>query len=300
MPFLLPGRNDERLGSGFKIVTPSYFHTLGLRLLAGRFLDEHDTAGSRLVLVVDESFVKRYFPGVNPIGKQIIMERILPSRHGVGAQAAWEIVGVVADEKSSGLDSPNDIGAYASFFQSPVLAGLSFLGRGSGSTQTLIWSVERAIWTVNKNQVLDRPMALEQIKADSLASRRIPTILLGGFGTLAMLLACSGIYGVLSFVTARRTQELGIRAALGATRGELVRMVVVSGAIPVAAGIPVGLVCAIALTRWIRSMLFQTTATDPFTLAAVILLFLAVGLVACFVPAWRAAQLDPVSALRQE
>jgi ABC-type antimicrobial peptide transport system permease subunit len=153
---------------------------------------------------------------------------------------------------------------------------------------------------VNKNQVLDRPTALEQIKADSLASRRIPTILLGGFGTLAMLLACSGIYGVLSFVTARRTQELGIRAALGATRGELVRMVVVSGAIPVAAGIPVGLVCAIALTRWIRSMLFQTTATDPFTLAAVILLFLAVGLIACFVPAWRAAQLDPVSALRQE
>lgn len=299
MPFQMPDRKDQQLGTGFKIVTPGYFRTLGLRLIAGRLFDRHDTAGSPFVVVVNESFVKRYFPGVNPIGKRILVERILPSRHGLGPQVAWEIVGVVTDEKSNGLDSPNDIGAYASFLQNPVV-GLAFLAKGSGNPQALIKSCERAIWTVNRNQVLDHPMTIEQIKAESLASRKLPAMLLGGFAILAMLLACSGIYGVLSFVTARRTQELGIRAALGATRGELVRMVVIGGAIPVVAGIPIGLGCAIALTRWIRSMLFATAPTDALTLASVSLLFLFVGLVACFVPAWRAAQLDPMSALRQE
>jgi putative ABC transport system permease protein len=299
MPFQLPGKKDQRFGSGFKIVTPSYFHTLGLRPLMGRLFDQHDSAGSPLVVVVNESFVKRYFPGTNPIGKQMLVERILPSRNGLGPQAAWEIVGVVADEKSNGLDSPDDVGAYASFLQNPVV-GLTFVAKGDGNAQTLIRSVERAIWTVNKNQVLDHPMAIEEVKGESLASRRIPTVLLGGFGTLAMLLACSGIYGVLSYVTAGRTQELGIRAALGATRWGLVRMVVASGVIPVAAGIPVGLGCGIALTHWIRSMLFQTAPSDALTLTTVAFLFLVIGLLACFVPAWRASRLDPVAALRQE
>ena len=250
-------------------------------------------------VVVNESFIRRYFPSVNPLGKQILVERILPSRHGLGPQTAWEIVGVVADEKSNGLDSPNDIGAYASFLQNPVL-GLSFLARGTGNPGALIKSLEQAIWSVNKNQVLDQPMTIEDIKGQSLASHRLPTMLLGGFAILAMLLACSGVYGVLSFVAARRTQELGIRAALGATRGDLVRLVVAGGAIPILAGIPVGLACALALTRWIRSMLFDTAPTDALTLTSVALLFLIVGLLACFVPAWRASKLDPVTALRQE
>lgn len=299
MPFFMPGRRDERLGTGFKIVTPGYFHTLGLRLISGRLLNEHDTAGSPFVVVVNQSFVQRFFSGVNPLDKQILVERILPSRHGLGPQVVWDIVGVVADEKSNGLDSPNDIGVYASFLQNPVL-GLSFLARGSGNPAALTKSLERAIWSVNKDQVLDQPMTLEEIKGESLASHRLPTMLLGGFAVLAMLLACSGVYGVLSFVTARRTQELGIRAALGATRGDLVKLVVTGGAIPILAGIPVGLACALALSRWIRSMLFATAPTDALTLFSVALLFLIVGLTACFVPAWRASRLDPGAALRQE
>jgi len=164
------------------------------------------------------------------------MQRILPSRKGLGPLTAWEIVGVVADERSNGLDAANDIGAYASFAQNPVV-GLGIVVRGGGNLQGLVKSVDHAIWRINKDQVLDDPRTMEQIKAESLMSRRMSTMLLGGFALLAMLLACAGIYGVLSFVTATRTQELGIRAALGASRTDLIRMVVGDGVMPVLGGV---------------------------------------------------------------
>jgi putative ABC transport system permease protein len=164
----------------------------------------------------------------------------------------------------------------------------------------LIKTVQRAVWRVNKNQALDDPMTIAQIKAESMSSRRLPTMLLGGFALVAMLLACAGIYGVLSFVTARRTQELGIRAALGASRTDLIRMVIGGGAVPVLAGIALGFAGAIGLGRFIQSMLFETSPLDLLSLLAVSVLFLSVALLACFVPAWRAARVDPITALRQE
>jgi putative ABC transport system permease protein len=299
MPFRLPEKPEEIVGTGFKIVTPGYFRALGLRVIAGRLLDDRDRAGSLPVVVVNESFVRRYSPNQNAIGKRILVEQILPSRRGLGPQVAWEIVGVVADEKGSGLENPSDVGAYAAFAQSPVV-GLGLVARGTGDSGLLIKSIQRAVLRVNKNQVLDRPTTVAQLKADSLIGRRMPTMLLGGFALLAMLLACAGIYGVLSFVTANRTQELGIRAALGASRWDLVRMVLGSGATPVIGGIIVGLAGAIGLTRFIQALLFQTSPLDVVSLAAVSALFIAVAMAACFVPAWRAARLDPMTALRQE
>jgi putative ABC transport system permease protein len=135
---------------------------------------------------------------------------------------AWEIVGVVADEKADGIDQVDDVGAYASFAQDPVV-GLGLVARGTGDAGTLIKSIEMAVWRFNKHQVLDAPMTMERIKEESLTFRRLPAMLLGGFALLAMVLACTGTYGVLSFVTAWRKPELGIRAALGASRGALVR-----------------------------------------------------------------------------
>ena len=299
MPFRLPEKPDEIVGTGFKIVTPGYFQALGLRVVAGRVLDDRDRAGSLPVVVVNESFVRRYSPNQNAIGKRILVEQILPSRRGLGPQVAWEIVGIVADEKGRGLENPNDIGAYASFAQSPVV-GLGLVARGSGDSGLLIKSIQRAVLRVNKTQVLDRPTTVAKLKADSMIARRLPTMLLGGFALLAMLLACAGIYGVLSFVTANRTQELGIRAALGASRWDLVRMVLGSGTAPVVAGLAVGLGGAIGLTRFIQAMLFETSPIDVLSLSAVSAIFLVVAMAACFVPAWRAAQLDPMSALRQE
>jgi ABC-type antimicrobial peptide transport system permease subunit len=174
------------------------------------------------------------------------------------------------------------------------------VARGTGDPGTLIKSIQRAVWRFNKNQVLDGPMTMEQIKAESLTFRKLPAMLLGGFALLAMVLSCTGIYGVLSFVTAWRKSELGIRAALGASRGALVRMVVGGGSIPVLAGVVLGLGGAAGLTRFIRSMLFATDPLDMTTMMTVAVLLLSVGLTACLVPAWRASRVDPMSVLRQE
>jgi putative ABC transport system permease protein len=299
MPFRLPEKPDEIVGTGFKIVTPGYFQALGLRLIGGRLLDDRDRAGSLPVVVVNESFVRRYSPGQNAIGKRILVEQILPSRRGLGPQVAWEIVGVVADEKGRGLETPDDVGAYAAFAQSPVV-GLGLVARGNGDSGLLIKSIQRAVQRVNKTQVLDRPTTVVQLKAESMIGRRMPTMLLGGFALLAMLLACAGIYGVLSFVTANRTQELGIRAARGAARSDIIKMVLGSGTAPVVAGLLAGLGGAIGLTRFIQSMLFQTSPLDAISLTAVSAVFLVVAMAACLVPAWRAARLDPMLALRQE
>jgi putative ABC transport system permease protein len=299
MPFRLPENPDEIVGTGFKIVTPGYFRALGLRLVSGRLLDDRDRSGSLPVVVVNESFVRRYSPKQDAIGKRILVEQILPSRRGLGPQVSWEIVGVVADEKGSGLESTSDVGAYAAFAQSPVV-GLGLVARGAGDSGVLLKSIQRAVLRVNKNQVLDRPTTVAQLKADSLIGRRMPTMLIGAFAVLAMLLACAGIYGVLSFVTANRTQELGIRAALGASRWDLLRSVLRTGAIPVLCGIAAGFAGAIGLTRFIQSLLFQTSPIDVMSLAVVSALFLVVAGLACLVPAWRAARLDPMTALRAD
>jgi len=153
---------------------------------------------------------------------------------------------------------------------------------------------------VDKTQVLERPRTVAQMKDESLMSRRLTTSLLGGLALLALLLACAGIYGVLSFVTARRRHEMGIRVALGASRAAVMRLVVGGGSLPVFLGILVGLGGAIGLTRYMRSLLFATDPIDAPTLAGVAVLFASVALVACVVPAWRAARVDPMSSLRDE
>jgi ABC-type antimicrobial peptide transport system permease subunit len=206
---------------------------------------------------------------------------------------------VVADEKGRGMEATEDVGAYAAFAQNPVV-GLGIVARGSGEAAALIKPLQAAVRRVNPHQALDRPMTVDEIKAQSMMSRRMPTMLLGGFAVLAMLLACAGIYGVLSFVTARRTQELGIRAALGASRADLMRMVVGSGTIPVVIGIVLGLVGALSLAKFIQSLLFETSPLDAINLVAVSALFLSVALAACLVPAWRASRIDPATALRSE
>jgi putative ABC transport system permease protein len=301
MPFRVAGRNVEpskRPACFFKIVTPGYFGALGMRLRKGRGLSETDTKGSVPVVVVNETFASRQFAAQDPIGQHVLIEQIVTGKRQLGPEVAWQVVGVVADEKVNSLDNTS-AGVYVSYAQSPIV-GVSLLVKGTASVSALTSSVQRAIWALNKDQALPNPTTLEQIKSDSLGQTRLRTLLLAAFAALALLMAAVGVYGVLSYVTAQRTTELGVRAALGASAADLVRLVVRGGTTPVLLGLVIGGYGAIGLTRWLQTLLFEVDPTDPATMAVAGAVLLLVGWVACYIPARRAARVDPMRALRIE
>ena len=204
----------------------------------------------------------------------------------------------MADEKVNGLDSTS-AGVYVSYAQSPIV-GISLLAKGIGEPGALAKSIQQAIWRVDKNQALPDVRTLEQIKSESVGPTRLRTLLLAVFAGVALALAAVGVYGVLSYVTAQRTQELGVRAALGASAWDLIRLVVVGGAWPVVAGLALGVGGAFAVTRSLQGLLFETSPNDPATMIAVGATLLLVALVACYLPARRASRVDPMTALRIE
>jgi putative ABC transport system permease protein len=301
MPFRIAGRPSEpsrRPPCFFKIVTPGYFGTLSMNLRKGRGLSERDAKGALPVTVVNETFARQQFPNQEPIGQHVLIEQIVTGKRELGAEVPWEVVGVVADEKVNGLDSSSP-GVYVSYSQSPIV-GVSLLAKGAGDPGRLAKSIQQAIWRINKNQALPDVRTLESIKSDSVGPTRLRTLLLGVFAGVALTLAVVGIYGVLSYVTAQRTQELGVRAALGASAGDLVRLVVAGGAWPVCIGLALGVGGAFATTRWLEGLLFGTRPNDPVTLAAVGASLLMVAVFACYLPARRASRVDPMTALRVE
>lgn len=300
MRFRVDAEKDEVRSTGVKIVTPGFFRTIGLRLVAGRLIEARDTNGAPPVLVVNESFVNRFFPDSNAIGKRILMNHLLPAADGFGPEVSWEIVGIVADKKVNGPELPSSAGVYASFAQNPMLSSLALVAKSKGGSGALMYSLRRAVDRLNKNQVLDRPMTVDQLKADSMTSRTLSTTLLGGFSILAMLLAVTGIYGVASFSIARRVQEFGVRMALGAGPNYPGFSGASSSLGPVCAGVTVGVLGALALGRSMQSMLFGIGAIDWPTLAIVSAILMMIGLIACFVPAWRTTRVEPRSALKAE
>jgi putative ABC transport system permease protein len=301
MPFRLDGMPNDgssRQACYFKIVTPEYFNSLGMQLRKGRTFSGSDSGGRPPVTVVNETFARRFLRGADPVGRRVFVEQIITGRRELGPEIPWEVVGVVADEKVGSLDSTS-AGMYVTYAQSPIV-GVSLLVKGRGEPATFSRAVQSAVWEVNKNQGLDNVRTLEEIKAEAVGANRLRTFLLGIFAALALLLAAIGIYGVLSYVTAQRTQELGVRAALGASTLDLVRLVIGNAAIPVVVGIALGVLGALAVTRVFRTLLFETTPGDPATMIAVGVLLLTVAIVACYVPARRAAAVDPMVALRHE
>jgi len=303
MPFQIAGRDTvdvaNRRAGFFKIVTPSYFATLGINLRSGRTLSDTDTAGAPPVAMINETFAKREFPDGNAIGQRVLVQQIIPGQTGLGAEIPWEIVGVIADEKIGGLDDVGSGGLYVSYRQSPAY-GMSLAVRGTTDPARLQGTVRAAIDSVNKDQALSRVRSLEQIEAESMTAQRIQSILYGVFATIALLLAAVGIYGVISYSVVQRTHEMGIRAALGAGRGTLRQLVFRSGMLLAAIGLVVGLVGALALTRVMTAILSGVSPRDPLTLAAVAVVLAIVAAVACFIPAQRATRIAPNTALRYQ
>ncbi len=303
MPFQIVGQPEldraHRPGGFFKMVSPSYFETLGIKLKEGRVLNEHDTKGAPPVTVVNETFAKKYFANQDPMGRRVRIQEIVPGQTALGPEIPWEIVGVIADEKISGLNDVTSAGFYVSNEQSPAY-GVGLVVRGNLAPEALQKSIRAAVDGVNKDQALSDIRTLDQVKAQTLGPDRLQTMLLAVFAAIALLLAAVGIYGVISYSVVQRTHELGIRAALGASSTSLLRMVLASGLTLALTGLVLGFAGALAITRLLASLLFGVSAHDPLTLALVAIVLAIVSLAACLIPALRATRVDPLVALRYE
>jgi predicted permease len=303
MPFQIAGQPVKdvasRPGCFFKMVSPSYFQTLDMRLRKGRGLTESDGAGSAPVAVINETMVKKYFKNEDPIGKRILVEQIIPAKHALGPEIPWQVVGVVADEKVGDLDDTS-AGMYVTIAQSPTTDSGGLVVRAAMNPDKLIKSVQAAIWGVNKNQAISDVKTLEQIKTESLGGNKLRTYLLMSFAGLALLLAAVGLYGVISYTATQRTHELGLRSALGASRLDLLRLMMRGGLALTGAGLAIGILGTFAVGRLLTSLLFDVKPGDPLSLILAGTILAAVAALASFIPALRAARADPMTALRYE
>ncbi|MGB6482612.1 MAG: ABC transporter permease [Candidatus Acidiferrales bacterium] len=275
--------------------TPGYFQALGVPLLAGRDFTDADKSGAPDVYIVNEAFAREYFGGANPVGKRLAEGR------GAKNNPKWgEIVGEVANFRDqSAKDAPVPY-YFAPYDQAEDLTGLSLVLRTKADPLAVVSAVQERIWSINKAQPVDNVSSMDQAIADSNAQPRSQTFLLGAFGGLGLLLAVVGIYGVISYSVTQRTHEIGIRMALGAEPGQVMRLVLAHGLKLALIGVAIGIGASFALTRLMSSLLFGVSATDPLTFAGVAILLTIVSLAACYFPARRAMRVDPMVALRHE
>jgi len=274
------------------IVSPDYFVAMGIPLLHGRLFTDTDANSAHHVAIISEMAARQIFPGEDPLGRHIQ----LGGRHDDRPWAT--IIGIVGDVHQYGLDSPVTPQSYLLYSQSPDATVL--MVRSTVGSAALTRAIEEQIWAIDKNTVIFNPAWMSEILRHSLVSRRFTMFLLAGFGALAVLLAAIGIYGVMSYMVAQRTSEIGIRMALGAQKRDTFRLVSRDAMLRAGLGLLAGLLLSVALTRVLSSELFAVSPLDPLTFGAVLLLLAAVALGACYVPARRAARVDPMIALRHE
>jgi putative ABC transport system permease protein len=301
MPFLIAGREAvdraNRQACGFKMVQADYFRVLGIQIVKGRPLTDRDVKGTTPVAVINQGMANRYFKDQDPIGQRVLIQEIVPGKPQLGPEIPWEIVGVIADERTGSLEGTTRPGIYVPMEQSPS-TNISVVLRSAVDPETLSRAIGQAVHESDKEQAITDVRTLERIKSESAASNRLRTTLLAVFAALALALSAIGIYGVISYTVAQRSHEIGVRAALGASAADLLGMVLKSGMTLAGAGLALGLAGALALTRLLQSLLIGVSAKDPVTLGGSAVVLAAVAFLACYIPARRAAKLDPLIALR--
>jgi putative ABC transport system permease protein len=284
-------RREDMPRADFRLVSPGYFQALGIPLVSGRLFEPQDVQGAQPVAVINQALADTYFPDEDPLGQHFQF---------------GEIIGVVGDVRSFGLDSEPSPEVYLSYVQAT--------GRLAGSLSTMVVVVRSRgadplslvpeliaqVRTVDPEMPIDDVLTLEQRIANSVAGPRFYAVLLGLFSALALILAISGIYGVVSYSVSRRTAETGIRMALGAKAVDIVKMVLSEGMLLALIGVVGGLAASYAATRILSGLLFGVSATDITTFIGVAVLLTTIALLACYVPARRASRIDPVDALRYE
>jgi putative ABC transport system permease protein len=289
--FDVPGR-EKHYEADIRVSTADYLSTMGVPLLRGRFLSASDVEGSNPVVVVNQALADSVFPGEDPIGRFMI-------NFGTGADKI-QIVGVVGNVRHEGLEEQPRREAYLPFGQAHWTSAYVAVRTRTSDPLALLPAVQNAVWSVDKNVPLARVRTMQDVVAHSVLRRRFTITLLGIFAGLAMVLAAIGLYGVMSYSVSQRRREIGIRVALGAQRRDVLKLVVGQGMTLAAAGVLLGIVGSLAMTRLISGLLFGVSATDPLTFTALAVLLVGVSLAANYVPARRATRVDPMVALRYE
>jgi putative ABC transport system permease protein len=276
----------------WRVTTPDYFRTMGIALRRGRGFTEHDRPGTPSVAVVNAALVKRYFGSLDPVGKRV--------RTSFEGQNQWAtIIGVVSDVRGHGLALDPVPEMYRPFAQHPLQA-MTLMVRGVGDQRTLAAAVKRTLTRIDPSVIVDEVQPMRDVVGASVANQRLITLLLLGFGLLALTLAAIGVYGVVSFAVAQRTRELGIRVALGAPRAAIMGLVLWEGTTLAGIGLVVGLLLAALGGGVVRSHLYRVATHDPLVYATALVCLFGVALVACYLPARRAMRVDPLMALRYE
>ncbi|MBA2734497.1 MAG: ABC transporter permease [Acidobacteria bacterium] len=281
---------NESTELNFNVVGSAYFNTMNISVVAGRDFNSQDREGSPGVVIINEELAHRYFPGQNAVGKRMRLDSELPFA---------EIVGIVRNAKYRDLREDTLPFIYVPLAQE-YRPGMTLLVRTTIDPATVLPSVRSEIHSLNRDVPIYAVKTMTEHIGAALAPDRMLTVLLSIFGGMALLLAVTGIYGVMSYMVARRTHEIGIRMALGANQGDILKLIVKQGLTLILIGAALGLALAIALTRVISSLLFNVSTTDSLTFGGISLLLVAVALVACYMPARRAMKVDPMVALRYE
>jgi len=273
------------------VISPSYFHALRIPLVSGRYFTSYDGDSAPRVAIVNEAFARRFFGDKDPIGRRIRLG---------GSEGNWySIAGVVQNVRHLplGTDPPAEV--FTSYLQDPA-PYMTLIVRAVSDPASLAAAVRGKVLEVDRNQPVYDVATMQQRLAESVAPQHFNALVLGIFAGMAVMLAAVGVYGVMAYSVAQRTHEIGVRMALGAERGNVLKMVVGQGLRAVLIGTGIGVVASVGLTRFMQTMLFGVRSTDPVTLVAVSLVFLAVAWLACYIPARRATKVDPMLALRYE
>jgi len=303
MPFNIVGMEQKdagsRPGAAFQMITPDFFKTFGIQVMKGRSFTEQDIEGSPRVAMVNENFVRKFLTGVDPIGKRLLIEQLIPGVTKLGPTQDWEIVGVYHNVRSGGPRGDNYVEVTVPFYQSPW-PGVDMSVRTVSDPEAMTKSIAGVIASTDPNLAMAGVKTMTQIVDESLLGDRFVMLLYGIFAGVALLLAAIGIYGVMAFSVAERTREIGLRVALGADKAEVLKMILREGIVLAFVGLGLGLVGAVFVGRAIRGTLYGVGTVDFTAFTAVSIVLLASALLACYFPAQRATKVDPMVALRYE
>ena len=286
-----PATPDAKLLAGLRLVSPSYFRTMGIPLSRGHFFSDQDNTNGPSVVIINEALARQYFAGVDAIGKRI-------GSPDFGAEPC-NIVGIVKDVRHTRLDADPKPEAFRPLLQE-CFSSITLVARSPIRREPLFAAMEDVISAANPNWPAHNPREMDRVVAASIAPQRLVLLLVGLFAGLALIVAMVGIYGVLSCVVNERTHEIGIRLAIGAPRNGIFGLILAQGLQPVLVGAVIGVAAALGFTRVLASFLYGVSATDPLTFLAITILLAAAAISACLIPAWRALNVDPIQALRRE